>query len=129
MCYNSRPMGQVPYKHKAICRTGRINDSFTEDGRPEGGSFAFKFHKVAKIPGNWYAPFYFMPQHGCYVCFYFQCKAATCKTHKRKDQQICQNMIPYYLIIMSCTRIPDTARFYERLPDRVPLPAGLHTTG
>ena len=104
---------------KAICRTGKILDSFSADGRAEGGSFAFKFDKVGMIPGNWYAPWYFMPQHGCYVCFSFECKATSCKAIRRPHQQLCQNMIPYYLIICTTVKIPNSSRFYERLPNRV----------
>ncbi len=80
------------------------------------GAWAFKTPFIKLIPGN-YSPFYFLEQTGCFIFYYFQCKAEDF-VKKRKNQQLCTNLTPYTLLIGACSQnlVENQSYFFEALP-------------
>ena len=101
---------------------GRVTPT-TDQGEAMMGAFAFKQPKIGKLPGSVYSPYYFVEQTGCYICAYFQCRAMSYKT-VRWDQQLCQTLVPYKLILLARVNIGNSCVVLEALPNQGdPLPS------
>ncbi len=84
------------------------------------GAYGLKQSKLASIIGG-YSPFYHLTQSNCYILYYFECRAVGHKS-VRGGQQLCNDMIPYKLMIAAYapSLVDNGASYYEGLPLRPP---------
>ncbi len=104
------------YGCEAIAESGKIEEHFDRHDARLYGAFAMTQPVLHKILGT-YSPFYHFPQTDCYAAYYYQCRAERHRT-VRHDQQLCNTMVPYSLIIAvySSSMIPHRSRFFGSLP-------------
>ena len=81
------------------------------------GAWAYKPRLVKKILG-WYAPWYLDVSTGCWVSVFFQCRALS-HFRSRINQQVCQDLRPYKLFIVTAGYqiVRNQRLFLESIPE------------